>query len=206
MVEHLLLMSAIPMLLYGLPVVPMLRGVPRPVLRWVAGPLIRVTTLRRVAHWLVTPAVASVAMNVAYLGRHAPAAYDLALENETWHGVEHLCFLVTSLLFWWYIMRPWPAKQRRGEWMMLIYLALADVVMTLLSAFLAFCDRPVYPYYVSHPNPFHIPALDDQVCVPGAGDGDYAAAGGDWPIEQGGVAVGATPSPSPHTFRFKVFY
>jgi cytochrome c oxidase assembly factor CtaG len=46
---------------------------------------------------------------------------------------------------------------------MLVYLALGDVVMTLLSAFLAFCDRPVYSYYVTHPNPFHIPVLEDQV-------------------------------------------
>ena len=164
MVEHLLLMSAIPMmLLYGLPVVPLLRGLPGPVVRWIVGPLLRVSVLRRVGQWLVTPAVAWLAMNVAYLGWHAPAAYDLALENETWHGVEHMCFLVTSLLFWWYILRPWPAKERRDDWGVLVYLALADVVMTLLSAFLAFCDRPVYPYYLDHPNPFHIPVLDDQV-------------------------------------------
>lgn len=164
MVEHLPLMSAIPMmLLYGLPVVPLLRGLPGPVVRWIVGPLLRVSVLRRVGQWLVTPAVAWLAMNVAYLGWHAPAAYDLALENETWHGVEHMCFLVTSLLFWWYILRPWPAKERRDDWGVLVYLALADVVMTLLSAFLAFCDRPVYPYYLDHPNPFHIPVLDDQV-------------------------------------------
>jgi putative membrane protein len=164
MIEHLLLMSAIPMLLlYGLPVVPLLRGVPRPVLKWVVGPLIRVTALRRVAEWVVSPAVAWLGMNVAYLAWHVPAAYNYALENETVHGVEHICFLLTSVLFWWYIMRPWPAKARRDDWGMLVYLALGDVVMTLLSAFLAFCDRPVYSYYVQHPNPFGIPVLDDQV-------------------------------------------
>lgn len=164
MIEHLLLMSAIPMLLlYGLPVVPLLRGLPSPVLRWIVGPLMRVTLLRRVAEWLVTPPIAWLAMNLAYLCWHVPAAYNLALENETVHGVEHLCFLLTSLLFWWYIFRPWPAKQRPDDWGMLVYLALGDVVMTLLSAFLAFCDRPVYSYYVTHPNPFHIPVLEDQV-------------------------------------------
>lgn len=164
MIEHLLLMSAIPMLLlYGLPVVPLLRGLPSPVLRWIVGPLMRVTLLRRVAEWLVTPAIAWLAMNLAYLCWHVPAAYNLALENETVHGVEHQCFLLTSLLFWWYIFRPWPAKQRPDDWGMLVYLALGDVVMTLLSAFLAFCDRPVYSYYVTHPNPFHIPVLEDQV-------------------------------------------
>ena len=164
MIEHLLLMSAIPMmLLYGLPVVPLLRGLPRPVLKWVVGPLIRVTALRRLAEWVVSPAIAWLGMNVAYLAWHVPAAYNYALENETMHGVEHMCFLLTSMLFWWYILRPWPAKKRPDDWGMLVYLALGDVVMTLLSAFLAFCDRPVYSYYVQHPNPFGIPVLDDQV-------------------------------------------
>jgi cytochrome c oxidase assembly factor CtaG len=164
MVEHLLLMSAIPMLLlYGLPVVPLLRGLPRPLLRWILGPLLRVRSLRSFGRWLVRPAVAWLAMNVGYLGWHMPAAYDLALENETWHGVEHLCFLGTSLLFWWTILRPWPAEKRPNNWGALLYLALADIVMTMLSGFLTFCDRPVYPYYVNHPNPFGIPVLTDQV-------------------------------------------
>lgn len=164
MVEHLLLMSAVPMLLlYGLPAVPLLRGLPVPLTQWIAGPLLRSTALRRLGKWLVTPAIASLLMNVGYLGWHVPAAYDLALENETWHVVEHLCFLTTSLFFWWYILQPWPAKKRPNDWGALVYLALADIVMTMLSGFLAFCDRPVYPFYVTHPNPFGIPVLQDQV-------------------------------------------
>jgi cytochrome c oxidase assembly factor CtaG len=151
------------LLLYGLPVVPLLRGLPDPIVRWIAGPLLRMSALRRFAHWLVSPAVAWLAMNLAYLCWHVPAAYDLALENETVHGAEHLCFLGTSLLFWWYILRPWPAEQRHNDWGALVYLALADIVMTMLSGFLTFCDRPVYPYYVQHPNPFQLPVLEDQV-------------------------------------------
>ena len=164
MVEHLLLMSAIPMLLlYALPVVPLLRGLPAPIRRWIANPLIRTLPLRSFAHWLVTPAIAWLAMNLGYLGWHVPAAYDLALENETIHGAEHLCFLITSLLFWWTILRPWPAQEQRNNWGAILYLALADIVMTMLSGFLTFCDRPVYPYYVAHPNPFGLPVLTDQV-------------------------------------------
>jgi putative membrane protein len=164
MIEHLLLMSAIPMLLlYGLPVVPLLRGLPKPLTKWIAGPLLRVPALRRFGKWLVSPAVAWLLMNVGYLGWHVPAAYDLALENETWHGIEHVTFLITSLLFWWYILRPWPAEKHTNNWGTLIYLALSDIVMTMLSGFLTFCDRPVYPYYVTHPNPFHFAVLDDQV-------------------------------------------
>jgi cytochrome c oxidase assembly factor CtaG len=164
MVEHLLLMSAIPMLLlYGLPVVPLLRGLPAPVTRTILGPLLRLRPLRHFAEWLVTPAIAFFLMNLGYLAWHAPAAYDLALENETIHATEHLCFLFTSLFFWFTILRPWPARCRPVEWGALVYLALSDIVMTLLSGFLTFCDRPVYPYYIAHPNPFGLPILEDQI-------------------------------------------
>jgi len=46
---------------------------------------------------------------------------------------------------------------------MLPYLVGADIVNTALSAFLAFCDKPVYSYYESQPNTFHVSLLGDQV-------------------------------------------
>ena len=164
MVEHLLIMAAVPpLLLYGLPVVPLLRGLPRPVLRAIVNPIIRRRPLRSLGHFLVRPRVAWVAMNIAYLGWHVPDAYNFALEHEAWHAVEHLCFLWTSILFWYCILWPWPASTRNRNWGIIVYLIAADAVNTMLSAFLTFCDRPVYSYYVDHPNPFGIPPLRDQV-------------------------------------------
>jgi hypothetical protein len=46
---------------------------------------------------------------------------------------------------------------------MLLYLASAEIVNTELSAFLAFCDRPVYSYYLRQPNPFQISPMTDQI-------------------------------------------
>jgi cytochrome c oxidase assembly factor CtaG len=164
MVEHLLLMSAVPpLLLWGLPVVPLLRGLPVLLRQFVLGPILRVSLLRRFMRWLVTPVVAWLAMNLTFLAWHIPAAYDFALEHENWHAVEHLCFLTSSTLFWWCILRPWPASQQRRSWGILLYLVSADIVNTVLSAVLAFCGRPVYTYYLDHPNPFQVSPLDDQV-------------------------------------------
>ena len=129
----------------------------------IAGPLIRLGPLRRFAHWLVTPVVAWLAMNVTFLAWHVPGAYDFALENETVHDLEHLCFLFTSLLFWWCIIRPWPTAQQSHRWGILLYLVGADLVNTSLSAFLAFCNRPMYAFYVDNPNPFGIAPLSDQI-------------------------------------------
>lgn len=163
MVEHLLLMSfAPPLLLLGCPVVPLLRGFPHVVTVYLFGPLIRIKPLRDLGHFLITPLVAWLAMNLVFLGWHIPAAYDFALEHERWHEFEHLCFLGTSILFWWPIVRPWPTRKSYGGWLILLYLVMADIVNTVLSAFLAFCDRPVYPFYVSEANSFAISPLADQ--------------------------------------------
>jgi len=164
MVQHLLLMSIVPpLLLWGLPFVPLLRGLPVFLQRSIADPLLRSIGLRRLAHWLVRPLVAWLAMNLTFVAWHLPSAYDFALEHEAWHAVEHACFLFASLLFWWCVIRPWPASLRRLNWGILIYLVTADLVNTLLSAFLAFCGRPVYVFYLNHPNPFQVSPLDDQV-------------------------------------------
>ncbi len=164
MVEHLLLMSAVPpLLLLGWPVVPMLRGLPSWILRPVLGPLLRLAALRRVGRWLISPPVSWWAMNVTFIGWHVPAAYDFALSHERWHDFEHICFLATSLLFWWCIIRPWPIQKSEYGWGILFYLISADLVNTAISAFLAFCDWPVYSYYLTQPNPLHVSRLSDQI-------------------------------------------
>jgi putative membrane protein len=164
MVEHLLLMSVVPpLLLLGLPAVPLIRGLPSAPMLLMLAPLMRSQSIRRFGHRLLTPLVAWMSMNIAFLGWHIPSAYDFALEHEKWHAVEHLCFLVSSLLFWWCVIRPWPAPRRRSRWGILIFLVSADLVNTILSAFLAFCGRPVYSYYLARPNPMGLSALDDQI-------------------------------------------
>jgi putative membrane protein len=163
MVEHLLLMSFVPpLLLLGYPVVPLLRGLPRGFTVRVVGPLLRLKGLRHLGHFLTTPVVAWMVMNLIFLGWHVPSAYDFALEHEHWHEFEHICFLGSSILFWWPLVRPWPANIGSLGWYVLPYLVMADIVNTALSAFLAFCGRPVYDYYVREPNPFHISPMSDQ--------------------------------------------
>src|SRR5665213_60588 len=163
MVQHLILMSVVPpLILLGWPVAPLLRGVPVSIFRVAPGPLLRLPWLRRLGRCLISPVVAWLLMNALFIGWHVPAAYDFALRHEAWHDFEHICFLAGSVLFWWCVIQPWPSRRRRS-WMLLVYLLSADLVNTALSAFLAFCGRPVYTWYVTHPNPFHVAPLPDQI-------------------------------------------
>ncbi len=164
MVEHLLLMSFVPpLLLLGDPQVPLLRGLPRILTVHLLGPLFRLKALRTLGRFLTRPLVAWLAMNLIFLGWHVPSAYDFALEHERWHDFEHICFLTSSILFWWPLIRPWPTSARYPGWFMIPYLVGADIVNTAISAFLAFCDRPVYTYYLAQPSRFQINPMADQV-------------------------------------------
>ncbi len=92
MVEHLLLMSfAPPLILLSLPVVPLLRGLPRAFTRTIIGPLIRLRALRKLGHWLITPMVAWLAMNLTFVGWHIPAAYDFAPSNMRPGMTSNIC-------------------------------------------------------------------------------------------------------------------
>ncbi len=163
MVQHLVLMSvAPPLLLLGAPVVPLLRGLPRSWMRDGLGPLFTSRALHAVERFLMHPATGWIAMNVAYLGWHVPAAYELALRSPAWHEVEHACFLFTSLLFWWTVLQPWPSRARWSRWAVIPYLVTADLANTVLSAFLAFSGRVLYPTYATAPRIFGLSAMQDQ--------------------------------------------
>jgi cytochrome c oxidase assembly factor CtaG len=166
MAQHFVLMSvAPPLIVFGAPVVPMLRGLPRWFVRPVLGPLIRLRPLRKFFHAIVQPKWAWLLMNIAYIGWHVPAAYEAALANENIHNCEHACFFFTSVLFWWPILEPWPSRFRGSPWLLLPYLLGADVVNTGISAFLVFSGRLLYPSYGQQPRMFGFSALADQAAA-----------------------------------------
>jgi polyferredoxin len=104
-------------------------------------------------------------MNLAFVAWHLPAAYDLAIRHPQLHEVEHACFFLTSVLFWWPILEPWPVHYPGSRWWLIPYLMSADIVNTALSAFLSFSGRVVYPIYGDVPRVFGIGALADQVAA-----------------------------------------
>jgi putative membrane protein len=165
MAQHYVLMSiAPPLIVLGAPVVPMLRGLPRVAIR-LLRPLFVTQFLHTAGRWLTRPRVAWLAMNAAYIGWHIPRAYEFALSSENWHNFEHACFFFTNLIFWWPIIRPWPTRALRSNWILIPYLLLADIVNTAVSALLCFSGRLLYPSYGEIARPFGLSALNDQVAA-----------------------------------------
>jgi putative membrane protein len=163
--QHFVLMSiAPPLIILGAPVVPMLRGLPRWTIR-LLSPLFISRALPAAGRFLTNQRIAWLAMSAAFIGWHIPRAYEFALSSENWHNFEHACFFFTNLMFWWPIIRPWPFHSSISRWTLIPYLLLADGVNTVLSAFLCFSGRLLYPSYAELPRPFDLNPLTDQVAA-----------------------------------------
>lgn len=166
MVQHLLLLSvAPPLILLGAPQLPLLHGLPQSFARKIVGPVLRWSLVKRVERIAGNPAFCWFAAAIALLGWHIPAIFELALRWNRLHELEHACFLGAGLLFWWPVVQPWPSIARWPAWSIPLYLFCATLPCDALSAFLAFCDRVVYPSYLSAPRIFAWSPLADQQCA-----------------------------------------
>ena len=164
MVKHLLLMTvAAPLILAGRPMLPLSCGLPKLFIRNhppVAG---------RPARWLEYcrrhPAWCWLAGTTAVIGWHLPAAFQSGMRSHSMHILEDISFVAAGLLFWWPIMRSSPTATNSSRWSMALYLFLATLPCDILSAFLVFCNRVVYPFYSSTPHQFSFMPQADQECA-----------------------------------------
>jgi cytochrome c oxidase assembly factor CtaG len=164
MVQHILLMLVVPpLVLLGAPSLPFLHGLPQSFVRSTLGPFLRWAPVQSLGNFLTHPVVCWSLAAAALIGWHVPSAFELALRSEAWHEVEHACFLATSILFWWPVVQPFPSEARWPRWSMPLYLFLGTLPGGALGAFLAFCDRVLYPSYNEAPSLFVITPLQDQI-------------------------------------------
>jgi cytochrome c oxidase assembly factor CtaG len=141
MVQHLLLMTIAPPLI------------------WLGAPVARWPRVQKLGRVVGNPAFCWLAATAVLVGWHAPAAFLLAMQSGFWHTVEQVSFLVAGLLFWW------PVIQAAPRWSILLYLFLATLPCDVLSGFLVFSDRIVYPVYLCTPRQSTLSVLEDQQCA-----------------------------------------
>lgn len=158
MVQHLVLIFlAAPLLLFGAPLMPILRGVPlearRSSLRW----LMLHRRSRRIVLGVGRLLGASRAIWILFVGDflawHVPALYDLTLRNQGIHDVEHLLFLGTALLFWAQVIPSAPLRPRLGYGAQAVYTLSAGFAMQIVALALTYGDGPLYVHYARATRP-----------------------------------------------------
>jgi len=164
MLQHLLLMTFAPLLIWlGAPLGPVLHGLPRRFVGEMLLPMWQSRSEKRYMKALGSPKFAWLAACAALVGWHIPTFFALGMQSVGWHLFEHLSFLVTGLLFWW------PVVQRSTgsgpDPSMILYLFFATLPCDILSGFLVFSDRVVYPIYFSSSHLLGLSPLVDQQCA-----------------------------------------
>jgi putative membrane protein len=164
MLKHLLLMTvAAPLILAGAPVLTLVCALPKLFIKSYP-PLISLPA-RWLGNCLRHPALGWLTSTAAVIVWHIPGAFQLGMHSQRIHILADLSFLVAGLLFWWPIVQSSPSTTRSPRWSMALYLFLATLPCDILSAFLVFCNRLVYPSYVSTPQWFSLRPLEDQECA-----------------------------------------
>jgi putative membrane protein len=157
MVQHLLLMTfAPPLILLGMPRKPPAHGLTR---------FLRSEPMRQLVSVVTHPALCWLAAAGTLVVWHIPSVFMLGLQSQMWHEAQQASFLATGLLFWLPVVRPLQYSLEWPESSILLYLFLATLPCDILSGFLVFCDRVVYPVFLSSPRSFGLSALEDQQCA-----------------------------------------
>ena len=165
MVQHLLLMTLAPPLIWlGRPREPLERGLPQRLVQAIGGPL-RSEPMQQLARLVTNPALCWLAAAGTLVVWHIPSVFMLGMRSQLLHGIEQASFLATGLLFWLPVTGALPTNWKWPESSILLYLFLATLPCDILSGFLVFCDRVVYPVFLSYPGSFGLSALEDQQCA-----------------------------------------
>src|SRR5262249_54051981 len=133
MVQHMLLIFAMPpMLLYGTPA-------------WMIRPILRASGLQALGLRLTRPKAAFVVFNLILVVWHLPPFYTLAMDPHPVHIVEHLMFMVPSVVLWWPILSPLTELPRAPYPIQLLYLFVVGLPMVMVAIVISMADSLLYP-------------------------------------------------------------
>jgi putative membrane protein len=165
MIEHeLLMLLAAPLIVMAEPLSAMLWAFPSAARRAI-GAVSSSGSVTATFDALTGAIVATVIQAAILWIWHMPALFDLALASDGWHATQHLCFVVSALLFWTAMLghRGAGAGAPAARALAALCLLATSIVTGALGALMAFSQSPWYAGYARFPRaPFGLSPAEDQ--------------------------------------------
>ncbi|MDZ4721316.1 MAG: cytochrome c oxidase assembly protein [Roseiflexaceae bacterium] len=150
MIQHLLItLIAPPLLLLGTP-------------RWLFRPLLRIPGATLIGRLMTSVVPAFIIYNMTFSLWHVPRYYELTLNNQIFHILEHVMFIGTATLAWWPICSPLDEVPSAPVGLQIFYLFFQSFPPTILGAILTFAELPLYPHYTRVARLWGMTPLVDQ--------------------------------------------
>jgi putative membrane protein len=161
MIEHELIMLVATLLIaLSRPLATMLWAFPIRVRQQLASAS-RNPAMARLWRLLGNAFVATALQAAALWLWHTPALFDRALGHQGWHVAQHLCFVLTSLLFWWAMAQPRLGNQGYGVSALCLFVT--SLVGGALGALMALSSSPWYAGYAAMGmTPLGLDPVEDQ--------------------------------------------
>lgn len=149
--QHVILLLVVaPLAVLGAPATVALRALsPARRARWVV-PVLR----NRFTHAITRPWVAGLLYACSLIGTHFTAWYNLSLENQYVHDLEHLSYIVVAFLIWELVIGADPIRDRAGHPQRIILVFLLMPVTVIISVVFILASHPLYAYYAALPAPW----------------------------------------------------
>jgi cytochrome c oxidase assembly factor CtaG len=150
MVQHMLLtFVAPPLWLIGTP-------------SWLAEKLIP-GPARGIMAGVTHPAAAFIIFNGTMWAWHLPRVYDLALEYEGLHIIEHQAFMASAVIGWWPVLGAFqPNRNVLTSPVRVFYLVLSIFPCTALAALITLAPTRLYTFYANAPQQWGLSPMTDQ--------------------------------------------
>jgi putative membrane protein len=111
---------------------------------------------------LATPAVALVLWAVDLYAWHVPFFYQLAINHDLVHALEHACMLWFGVLLWLALIGPLPKPRWFTGWGALGYIVVVRLIGAVLANVLLWSQSVLYPVYNSPDAARGLSPLSDQ--------------------------------------------
>jgi len=156
--EILVLISA-PLLVLSRPIAVFLWSLPRS-WRVQLGNISKTGPVRSSWLFISAPLVAWTLHAAALWAWHVPALFSATVDHAWIHGLQHISFLGSALLFWWALLHGDGARLSQGAAILYVFTTAAHT--SALGALLTFAPRAWYAPYLLTANSWGLSPLQDQ--------------------------------------------
>jgi putative membrane protein len=161
MVQHLMLiLVGAPLLVLGAPVVPMMLSLPRSA-RAVTRSIERVRAVDAASRAVMKPVVVLALHSIALWAWHLPSLYQAALGDDGLHGIEHVSFVATAMLFWALVI-GYRRRRRLGYGPAIMLTFVTALQSAALGVVLTFASTVLYRVHTGRTGAWGLSALEDQ--------------------------------------------
>lgn len=110
---------------------------------------LKISLLVRLERIFSNPALAMAVGLGTFSIWHIPVLYDLTIQSETIHILEHITLLISGVILWWPVLKP-NADGRLAPMPAIVYLSIATFLQSILGIGLSLADTLFYSAYL-HP-------------------------------------------------------